>query len=71
MELLTQLEQQIAHYEDWRFVPVDSYKNQRLAKRYGITELPTLLCLEHGGEMCRMTKPAFNSIDLVLEELTV
>ncbi|CAM6196163.1 FAD-dependent oxidoreductase [Escherichia fergusonii] len=71
VELLTQLEQQIAHYEDWRFVPVDSYKNQRLAKRYGITELPTLLCLEHGGEMCRMTKPAFNSIDLVLEELTV
>lgn len=53
VQMMMQLEHDIDNHPDWRLVPVDSYKNQRLAMRYGVTELPTLLCLHQGEEFRR------------------
>lgn len=57
MQLMALLEQEIASRPDWRLIPVDTYKNKRVANRYGISELPVLLRLENGLETQRLTRP--------------
>ncbi|EGI25780.1 thioredoxin-disulfide reductase [Escherichia coli TA206] len=69
--LMTRLEQEMSQRTGWRLVPVDSYKNQRMAQRYGVNELPTLLCLEHGTEQWRLEHPDADTTERMLEKITV
>jgi thioredoxin reductase (NADPH) len=68
VQLMTQLEHEASTHPDWRFVPVDSYKNQRLAVRYGVTELPTLLCLQDGAEVRRLRQPDESLTEAIFAE---
>lgn len=68
VQLMTQIEREIPHRPGWRFVPVDSYKSQRLAVRYGVTVLPTLLCLQGGEEIRRLVQPDERLTDDIFAE---
>ncbi|MGL4858704.1 MAG: thioredoxin family protein, partial [Enterobacteriaceae bacterium] len=57
IKLITQLESQINDYPRWQLVPVDTYKNHRLAHRYQVTRLPTLIRLQQGEETGRLVEP--------------
>lgn len=49
LELLGRLEQRQAESGGaWRLARVDLYKNQRVARRFGVTAAPTLVWLRHG-----------------------
>lgn len=69
VRLLTHLEQTLTQHPQWRLVPIDSYKNQHLAHRYGIDKLPTLVCLEQGVETFRQEQPADDVIEQIFEEI--
>lgn len=68
VQLMTEIEREIPHRPGWRFVPVDSYKSQRLAVRYGVTALPTLLCLQGGEEIRRLVQPDERLTDDIFAE---
>lgn len=68
VQLMMRLERDIASNPGWHFIPVDSYKNQRLAVRYGVAELPTLLYLHRGKEIRRLVNPGEGLTDTIFTE---
>lgn len=63
------LEQKKTRDKRCPLITVDTYKNQRIAHRYHIDDLPTLLFLQHGEERCRVIGPDVDDIDSLLQEL--
>jgi thioredoxin reductase (NADPH) len=55
IEVISMLEQLASQYKDLRLVKMDTYRNQRVAGRYGIKEIPNVLFFKNGAEMARIT----------------
>ena len=66
--LMTELESRTHDDSHWQLVPIDTYKNQRLANRYHVCQLPTLVCLERGKETRRFEHPNESELSELLEE---
>ncbi|MFP2428896.1 thioredoxin-disulfide reductase [Enterobacter ludwigii] len=68
--LKSALEQKISRDVRHSLMTVDIYKNQRIAHRFHVDELPTLLCLQYGKECYRLVKPDVEDADAILQEFT-
>lgn len=66
--LMTELESRVLDYAHWQLVPIDTYKNQRLANRYHICQLPTLVCLQRGKKTRRLEHPSESELSELFEE---
>ncbi len=55
-----------AQGHDFKIVPVDVSRNKRLAERYQIKELPTIVGLTKGKENIRLTKPQKSNFEELL-----
>jgi thioredoxin reductase (NADPH) len=53
-EVISMLEQLAGQYQDLRLVKMDTYRNQRVAERYGVKEIPNVLFFRNGAEMARV-----------------
>ncbi len=51
----------------FKVVPVDSYKNRRLADRYQVKVLPSVVLLDKGKETCRLENPTENDFNDLLK----
>ncbi len=57
VQLIQSLEEMTIAYPDHRIVTVDTYKNQMLADRYEVQEIPAVLRFEQGQEQLRLVQP--------------
>ena len=58
---------QFAVDNGFKVVPVDSYKNRRLADRYQVKVLPSVVLLDKGKETCRLENPTENDFNDLLK----
>lgn len=65
VQLMTCLEHLVSQAPEWKLVPIDAYKNQRLVARYSISELPVLLHLDKGKEIRRWTQPDESQLSVI------
>lgn len=59
--------EKFAKENGFKLVPVDSYKNRRLADRYNVSALPTIVRLDKGSESMRMESPSENDLTKLLK----
>jgi thioredoxin reductase (NADPH) len=54
IEAISMLDRIAGQYDNVHLVKMDTYRNQRVARRYGVKEIPTVLFFKNGAEIARI-----------------
>ncbi len=66
MQAISDLEKIHAKQTSTKLVKIDAYKNQRLASKYGITNIPTILRIEKGEIKKIVTSNNLNDLSKII-----
>ena len=66
LEAITNLEKLHADSTDTKLVKIDAYKFQRIANRYGVSDIPTILRIEDGEVKNRITAENMKELEKII-----
>jgi thioredoxin reductase (NADPH) len=66
VELSTAIEALEIEKKGMKLVKIDAYKNQLIARRYGITKFPAVVKIDGGKEVAKLIEPNFGQVQEIL-----
>ncbi|PID30897.1 MAG: thioredoxin-disulfide reductase [Candidatus Cloacimonadota bacterium] len=66
VELSTAIEGEAIENSGKKFIKIDSYKNQLMAKKYKISTFPSVVKLDRGREVAKLIRPTFEEVKEIL-----